>query len=58
MQFGIAWSVGGVAHSCDNALAETVIGLFKTEVILHQYPWRSLEAVEFTTLTLADLVYH
>jgi len=47
---GIAPSVGSVGDSYDNALAETVIGLFKTEVIRRSGPWRHLEAVEFATL--------
>ena len=47
---GIEPSVGSVGDSYDNALAETVIGLFKTEVIRPRGPWRSLEAVEFATL--------
>ena len=47
---GIAPSVGSVGDSYDNALAETVIGLFKTEVIRRRGPWRGLEAVEFATL--------
>lgn len=47
---GIAPSVGSVGDSYDNALAETVIGLFKTEVIRRRGPWCSLEAVEFATL--------
>lgn len=47
---GIAPSVGSLGDSFDNALAETVIGLFKTEVIRRRGPWRSLEAVEFATL--------
>ena len=47
---GIAPSVGSVGDSYDNALAETVIGLFKTEVIRRRGPWRSLEAVELATL--------
>ena len=47
---GIEPSVGSVGDSFDNALAETVIGLFKTEVIRRRGPWRSLEAVEFATL--------
>ena len=47
---GIEPSVGGVGDSYDNALAETVIGLFKTEVVRRRGPWRSLEAVEFATL--------
>jgi len=46
----IAPSVGSVGDSYDNALAETVIGLFKTEVIRKRGPWRNLEAVEFATL--------
>jgi putative transposase len=37
-----------------NALAESVIGLFKTEVIQRKGPWRHLEAVEFATLTWVD----
>ena len=47
---GIEPSVGSVGDSYDNALAETVIGLFKTEVIRRRGPWRSLEAVEYATL--------
>ena len=47
---GIEPSVGSVGDSFDNALAETVIGLFKTEVIRRRGPWRSLEAVELATL--------
>jgi putative transposase len=42
--------VGSRGDSSDNALAETVIGLFKTEVIRQRGPWRSLEDVEFATL--------
>ena len=51
---GIAPSVGSVGDSYDNALAETVIGLFKTEVIRPRGPWRSLAAVEFATLEWVD----
>ena len=40
----------------DNALAESVIGLFKTEVIRRKGPWRTLEAVEFATLDVGGLV--
>jgi putative transposase len=47
---GIELSVGSRGDAYDNALAETVIGLFKTEVIRRRGPWRSLEAVEFATL--------
>lgn len=48
---GIVPSVGSIGDSYDNALAESVIGLFKTEVIRRQGPWRNLEAVEFATLS-------
>jgi len=51
---GIEPSVGSVGDSYDNALAETVIGLFKAEVIHRRGPWRSLEAVEFATLEWVD----
>jgi putative transposase len=51
---GIEPSVGSVGDSYDNALAETVIGLFKTEVIRRRGPWRSLEAVEYATLEWVD----
>lgn len=51
---GVAPSVGSRGDAYDNALAESVIGLFKTEVIRRQGPWRSLEAVEFATLTWVD----
>jgi putative transposase len=47
---GIEPSVGSRGDSYDNALAESVIGLFKTEVIRRRGPWRSLEVVEFATL--------
>jgi transposase InsO family protein len=51
---GIAPSVGSQGDAYDNALAESVIGLFKTEVIRRQGPWRHLDAVEFATLTWVD----
>jgi transposase InsO family protein len=50
----IAPSVGSRGDSYDNALAESVIGLFKTEVIQRKGPWRHLEAVEFATLNWVD----
>jgi putative transposase len=50
----IAPSVGSCGDAYDNALAESVIGLFKTEVIQRKGPWRSLEAVEFATLVWVD----
>jgi putative transposase len=51
---GIDPSVGSVGDSYDNALAETVNGLFKTEVIRRRGPWRSLEAVEFAVIEWVD----
>jgi putative transposase len=51
---GIETSVGSVGDSYDNALAETVIGLYKTEVIRRRGPWRHIEAVEFATLEWVD----
>ncbi len=51
---GIKPSVGSVGDSYDNALAETVIGLFKTEVIRCRGSRRSLEAVEYATLEWVD----
>jgi len=51
---GIEPSVGSVGDSYDNALAETVIGLFKTEVIRRRGPWRNVDAVEFATLDWVD----
>ena len=57
-QAGIEPSVGSVGDSYDNALAETVNGLFKTEVVRRRGPWRSLEAVEFATLEWVDWFNH
>ena len=51
---GIEPSVGSVGVAYDNALAETINGLFKAEVIHRRGPWRSLEAVEFATLEWVD----
>jgi transposase InsO family protein len=51
---GIAPSVGSRGDSYDNALAESIIGLFKTEVIQRKGPWRHLQAVEFATLNWVD----
>ena len=55
---GIEPSVGSVGDSYDNALAETVIGLFKTEVIRRRGPWRGIEAVEFAALEWVDWFNH
>jgi putative transposase len=51
---GIAPSVGSRGDSYDNALAESIIGLFKTEVIRRLGPWLHVEAVEFATLDWVD----
>ena len=51
---GIEPSVGSVGDSYDNALAETINGLYKTEVIRRRGSWRSLETVEFATLDWVD----
>ena len=55
---GIEPSVGSVGDSYDNALAETIIGLYKTEVIRLRNPWRHLEAVELATLKWVDWFNH
>jgi putative transposase len=46
--------VGSTGDSYDNAMAESIIGLFKTEVIRQSGPWKSVEAVEFATLQWGD----
>ena len=51
---GITASVGSVGDSYDNALAETIIGLYKTEVIRQRGPWRNLDEVEYATLMWVD----
>jgi putative transposase len=51
---GIEPSVGSVGDSYDNALAETINGLYKAELIHRRGPWRSFEAVEFATLEWVD----
>ena len=54
LEAGIEPSVGSVGDSYDNAMAESVIGLYKTEVIRRRGPWRSVEAVEYATLEWVD----
>ena len=51
---GLEPSVGSVGDSYDNALAETINGLYKAEVIHRRSPWRSMEAVEYATLEWVD----
>ena len=57
-QTGIDLSVGTVGDAYDNALAESVIGLFKTEVIRPRGPWRGLDDVELATLEWVDWHNH
>jgi transposase InsO family protein len=55
---GIEPSVGSVGDSYDNALAETINGLYKAEVIHRRGPWKSFEAVEYATLEWVDWFNH
>src|SRR5436190_19880869 len=54
VEAGVEPSVGSVGDSYDNALAETINGLYKAEIIHRRGPWRSLQAVEFATLEWVD----
>jgi len=47
-------SIGSIGDSYDNAMAESVIGLYKTELIVPQGPWRNAEEVELATLPYLD----
>lgn len=51
---GIASSVGSTGDSYDNAMAESIIGLYKTESIWPRGPWKNMEAVEYATLEWVD----
>ena len=55
---GIEPSVGSVGDSYDNALAESVIGLYKTELIRQRGPWRDLDHLEYATLEYVDWFNH
>jgi transposase InsO family protein len=55
---GIEPSVGSVGDSYDNALAETIIGLYRTEVIRQRGPWRNIEVVELAPLEWVDWFNH
>jgi putative transposase len=55
---GVSGSVGTVGDAYDNALAESVIGLFKTELIKPRGPWRTAEQVEIATLEYVDWFNH
>ena len=54
----IASSVGSLGDSYDNALAETIIDLSKTELIRQRGPWRSIDDVEYATLECVDWFDH
>lgn len=58
VEAGIEPSVGSIGDSYDNALAETINGLYKAEVIYRRGPWRSFDAVEFATLEWVDWFNH
>jgi len=53
-EVGIETSVGSVGDSYDNALAESIISLYKTEVIWPRGPWTNIEEVEYATLERVD----
>jgi len=55
---GAVTSVGSVGDSYDNALAETIIGLYKTELIRRRGPWRGIDQVEYATLEWVDWFNH
>ncbi len=54
LQADIKPSVGSVGDSYDNALVESINGLYKAEVIHRRGPWKSVEAVEYATLEWVD----
>ena len=47
---GVVLSVGSKGDAYDNVLAETIIGLFKTEIIRRRGPWREIDSVEYAVL--------
>ena len=55
---GCVTSVGSRGDSYDNALAETIIGLYKTELIRKRGPWKNLDDVEYATLEWVDWFNH
>jgi putative transposase len=58
IEAGVDASVGSVGDAYDNALAETTIGLYKTELIRRQGPWRTCDQVELATLEYIDWYNH
>jgi putative transposase len=57
-QAGAVASVGSKGDSFDNAMAESTIGLYKTELVRRRGPWRGLDDVEFATLEYVDWFNH
>ena len=57
-EIGAAPSIGSVGDPIDNAVAESTIGLFKTELINPQHPWRTVDEVEFATFEYIDWFNH
>lgn len=57
-QAGIAASIGSVGDAYDNALMESTIGLFKTELIKRRRPWKTLSEVELATAEWVDWYCH
>ena len=55
---GAVASVGSRGDSFDNALAETIIGLYKTELIRRRGPWKGIDQVEYATLEGVDWFNH
>ena len=55
---GAVNSVGSKGDSYDNALAETIIGLYKTELIRRRGPWKGIDDVEYATLEWVDWFNH
>ena len=51
-------SVGTVGDSCDNAMAETINGLYKTELVYNLGPWKSIQALELAKLKWAHWYNH
>ncbi|CAA0126491.1 Uncharacterised protein [Mycolicibacterium vanbaalenii] len=58
LQAGIDASIGATGNSYDNALAETINGLYKTELIKPFGPWRTVDQVEVATLEWVDWFNH
>jgi putative transposase len=51
LEAGAVASIGTVADSYDNALAESVVGLYKTECVRHEGPWRGVDDLELATMS-------